>query len=526
MAFHEILLKARFAKGVSQETMAAAVGVSRQAIQKWESGAALPATENLVALAAYLDLSLDYLLCGKDNREPEQMRLERSVQPAFDKWHVWEAYYRNLETEYRQTVEEGKDIAAYKAVFDAVSAMPDGKDKADMADILYRVVENAPMRADFPYDEPSDLAGIRAGSALTFGIRHAEKDEAFAEKVRGAWYGRICGCLLGKPVEGMRRGDLKAFLARTDNLPMHRYIVKSEAAPLADAFTFPIARRAYDDGVLAAMPADDDTNYIVIAHKAVETFGRDFTSAQMAQVWVDSQSKNAYCTAERAAYRNFVNGYLPPESARCKNPYREWIGAQIRGDYFGWINPGDPLTASEMAFRDACMSHVANGIYGEMWVAASLAIVGAGVSPKEAIREGLAYIPRASRLHEALMKVHEAYESGQSAEDFFADFHKRWNDAIPHHWCHTISNAEIVTAAVLWGGEDYGRAVCLAVEQGFDTDCNGATVGSLMGFALGKQGVGRQWTEKISGKLDTTVFGFGRVDVDAMAAKTLSHLPA
>ena len=70
------------------------------------------------------------------------------------------------------------------------------------------------------------------------------------------------------------------------------------------------------------------------------------------------------------AYRNLLDGYLPPETARVRNPFREWIGAQIRTDLYGWVNPGDVLRAAEWAWRDAAVSHTRNGIYGAMYAAA------------------------------------------------------------------------------------------------------------------------------------------------------------
>ena len=53
--------------GLSQEELADKLDVSRQAVSKWETGAAVPATETLVQLADFFDVSLDFLL--RDNAE-------------------------------------------------------------------------------------------------------------------------------------------------------------------------------------------------------------------------------------------------------------------------------------------------------------------------------------------------------------------------------------------------------------------------------------------------------------------------
>ena len=158
------------------------------------------------------------------------------------------------------------------------------------------------------------------------------------------------------------------------------------------------------------MPCDDDTNYTIMGYKIIERYGKDFTAENVASMWLATQVKNAYCTAERVAYRNFVNGYLPPESAEYKNPYREWIGAQIRGDFFGYFNPCNPRMAAEMAHRDASISHIKNGIYGEMFVSAMIAAAFSTKNPEEVIRCGMAEIPSTSRLYEAIEKVLEGYE--------------------------------------------------------------------------------------------------------------------
>ena len=452
---------------------------------------------------------------------------DKVVTPAPENQHEWEVYSKQLYIEYRQCIEEGLDLEACKDVIMAVYNMPNGNDKEAMADVIYHIVLNAKKKEGYAYVEPSDLDGIKAQrKPYDFAKNEIPTGDGLKDKIAGAWYGRICGCLLGKPVEGCHTHELVPFLKDTGNYPMTRYILKSDITEEIDSkykFDF-IGKKTYPD-VIDCAPVDDDTNYVVLAQLLIKRYGRDFAPRHMAAMWLSSQPKNAYCTAERVAFRNFVAGYEPPYSAVYKNPYREWIGAQIRGDYFGYINPGDPALAAEMAWRDASISHVKNGIYGEMFVAAMLACAAVTDNIVDIIRGGLAEIPAKSRLYEGVEAILTRYESGVSKEDAFAYIHSIYDDKDPHDWCHTISNALIVVAALLYGEGDYGKSICMAVETGFDTDCNGATVGSILGMRNGKGGIDEYWIAPTKGILDTNVFGASKAPIDKMVERTLLHLP-
>ena len=330
--------------------------------------------------------------------------------------------------------------------------------------------------------------------------------------------------MLGKTVEGIRTNELIPFLKDTGNYPMHRYILKSDLTDETfEKYKFGFRGSCYADAI-DGMPIDDDTNYVVLAQEIVEHYGRDFTNFDVSRAWLKYQPKDAYCTAERVAFCNFVKGFVPPESAVYKNPYREWIGAQIRGDYFGYINPGDPERAAEMAWRDASISHVKNGIYGEMAVSAMLGIAASTSDIETIILGGLAEIPHTSRLYAEVMTVLESFKGGVSQNDCFAMIHQKYDEYSGHGWCHTISNAMVVVASLLYGGGDFGKSICMAVETGFDTDCNGATVGSILGMILGARGIGDEWKMPINDTLHTSIFGVGTVRVSDRVNMTLKHI--
>ncbi len=450
-------------------------------------------------------------------------------------------YVVHLLDEYQQSVAEGKDIEGYQALFRAVEQMPLDEHKVAMAEVLSDIVLNAPIRENYAYEEPSDLEGIRrlrpremglgSGEALKVSYENgmdgaAGKGVSPEERIHGAWMGRICGCLLGKTVEGMRTDELIPLLEQSDNYPMHRYIRSTDVtAYMRENYGFFKGRKEnWFADQISFMPFDDDMNYVVMAQKLIEKYGRDFTPYDVSQEWLRLQPMTSYFTAEAVAYRNFSMGLQPPDSAVYQNPFRELIGAQIRGDYFGYINPGNPEAAAELAWRDASISHVKNGIYGEMFVAAMLAVAAVKEDVHEIIRGGMAQIPATCRLYEHLERVLEWYEGGVGEKECFHRIHEEWDEYTLYGWCHTVSNAMIVTASLLYGGGDFGKSICLAVQTGFDTDCNGATVGSVLGMRGGIQSIPEEWTQPVHGTLQTTIFGMDMAAVKDLAERTIRHL--
>ena len=507
---------------LSQEQFATLFGVSQQSVQKWENGDSVPELNKIIRISKHFGVSLDALILENDNRIVEEMKGTNRIKPQYANIHDWEFYSSNLLTEYRQSIEEGLDIEAYKDVFLAVSRLPKDERKKELGDILFDVVISANQKEGYPYMEPSDLETIRnLRTPYSYKKNNTMKLE---NKIHGAWMGRVCGCLLGKTVEGIRTDELIPFLKETGNYPMHRYILYSDLDKVdLNKYKFGFDSRCYAD-TASGMPVDDDTNYTVLYQEVIEKYGRDFTPFDISRAWLAYQPKDAYCTAERVAFCNFVKGFEPPESAIYKNPYREWIGAQIRADYFGYINPGNPEFAAEMAWRDASISHTKNGIYGEMFVAAMLAVAAETNNIKDIILGGLAEIPHTSRLYKEIISVLDGFEDGISRSECFKAIHKKYDEHSAHDWCHTISNAMIVAASLLYGQGDYGESICIAVEAGFDTDCNGATVGSVLGMANGIESIPDCWTKPINDTLHTSIFGVNTVKISDRVKLTLEHI--
>ncbi|SCE14694.1 ADP-ribosylglycohydrolase [Streptomyces sp. BpilaLS-43] len=370
-------------------------------------------------------------------------------------------------------------------------------------------------------DEPTDLAAIRA-ACPRWPAPRTRPVTLGPERLHAAWLGRAAGCLLGKPVEKLPLAGIRALAGATGNWPLATWFT-ARGLPDGLAAAYPWNRRSAATSLaenIDGMPEDDDLNFPVLALLLLRRHGHGFTTDDVAGLWLATLPAGRVFTAERVAYRNLLDGVEPPLTARRRNPFREWIGAQIRADVHGWTHPADPAGAAEQAYRDAVLTHTGNGVYGAMFTAAALAEAAGGETDVHGcLAAGLRVVPPRTRYAHAVRLGIEAARAERDFDLVVDRLHAVYGDT--HHWVHVLPNAALLAAALTHADGDFGRSVCAAVSGGWDTDSNGATAGSLAGLLAGRPAaLPEHWTAPLKNRLATSVPGFEAVGFDTLAGLT------
>ncbi|MGW3664275.1 ADP-ribosylglycohydrolase family protein [Streptomyces sp. NPDC005141] len=432
--------------------------------------------------------------------------------------------------ELHQAVQDGRDPGPVAARWHAAGGRPAplraGASPAPASPALRRLAaglldELAGLPSTSADDEPTELALIKAGCPTWPPPRPAPGPAPARARLEAAWLGRAVGCLLGKPVEKLPLHGIRSLARAAGNWPLRTWFT-ARGVPLDLLDAHPWNRRSAPTSLaenIDGMPEDDDLNYPLLNLLLLQRHGRAFSTADVARLWLDELPAGRTFTAERVAYRNLLSGVEPPDTALRHNPFREWIGALIRADVHGWTNPGDPAGAAEQAYRDAALTHTANGVYAAMFTAAAIAGAAGGTSDVHAcLRTGLTVVPPGSRLARA---VRHAVRLARTTPDFDTvvdELHTTHRDC---HWVHAVPNTALIAAALTHADGDFGGSVCRAVSGGLDTDSNGATAGSIAGLLAGDPAaLPDHWTGPLKNRLATSVSDFDGIGFDALAHLT------
>ncbi len=346
--------------------------------------------------------------------------------------------------------------------------------------------------------EPSGLADIQA--LRPSGPRRlwdAVDTARYVERVEGALLGRFAGCTLGAPVEFWPVNKMADWAAEIgDAFPPVDYWSE---IPEPHQLRYRTSRRdAYTRSRLDGVPVDDDVTYTLLGLLIAEDHGPEFSVADVGTAWL--KYLPMACTAEHVALENLRKGIPAEQAGATDNPYCEWIGADIRSDPWGYLAPGWPAKAAELAWRDAYLSHRRNGIYGEMFFAAAISAAFAVDDPVEALEIGLTEIPAECAMAKA---VRWALDTAPQITDYKIARDTVDREFVGMSGVHTINNACLTIWGLTIGRRDFTKVISETVAMGLDNDCTAATVGSLCGAVVGAAGIPPHWTASFNGKVRT-----------------------
>ncbi len=404
---------------------------------------------------------------------------------------------------------------------------------------LYDQLDNLKRPDNSTKSHPNDLESIRL--LRPQGPRNLKWSPTEGELLNGfhgAWLGRTTGCALGLPVEQVGvlvtdrkyigREGIRVRLNLSHDWPLSDYFVASEET--VSTWGSKSLR-----STIAYMEPDDDIHYSIAGLCIMETSGPAFSWTDVADWWISHFPLSALCTAEAQAILNYASRTARWGSdggarssatlefcRRYRNPYREWIGAQIRSDPWAWVAAGNPELAAEFAFRDASWTHTANGIYGSMLFAALQSAAFVVKDPLELIKIALSEIPTECDL---ALAIHETVAFCATANDWQAAMEKleKYIYGLSEHLMnpvHTINNACVCIVALLFSSGEPISAMSIAVMAGLDTDCNGATVGAISGALMGGSNFKNNLSTRLNDRIVTRIPGMQDLMISDLVQRT------
>ena len=434
---------------------------------------------------------------------------------------LYDVMVDNVKIDIGQMIEEGHDERVLLSELSQART-------AGSVDVLLKLQEDLwrrPSPAGFPYDEPSDWTAVSSHFPDPESHARFRGNEAeLADRIHAAWLGRCAGCQLGKPVEGVLWPDkLRRVLEIVGSWPLTDYVnaLADDATPENTPdweMVKRLHRNPHTRGRFSAVSPDDDIHYALINQSVLEKHGTEFTTEQVvAQVTYYTPGAVIFA-AGRNMWRTGLFGIKPPYTAVFGNPCRQSLGAMIRCDPWGWGAPANPGLAARMAFKDAVGSQTRNGIYSGVFFAALMADSFATGDPVRSIDAASQYVPPRTRFAEMIRFVKEQCASSGDWQKVNAAIYAKYPAECPK-FNHSLPNAAIVLMGLILGGGDFTRTLGITVMAGMDTDCTGATAGSIMGCALGRKAIADHWTRPFHDTIRTDLASMHEVKISEAAAR-------
>ena len=241
---------------------------------------------------------------------------------------------------------------------------------------------------------------------------------------------------------------------------------------------------------------DDDTNleYMYMTMLAENPAP---SNASIGQAWSDHVNINQFFIANRQAAFLINDGMLPPETGSMQSNMAWFaIDSQITTETIGSAVPGMRQRAADLAGQFGSVSNSGYALHAAQYYAAMYSAAAIDSDVETLVNKGLEVVPTTSRTHDVIQDVIDWYTA--DAADGTLDWRATqtllydnygWNKATSNHryrfWIESTVNTGATTMALLYGQGDYKDTVEIGILAGWDTDCNAATAGGLVGMVKG-----------------------------------------
>ena len=301
----------------------------------------------------------------------------------------------------------------------------------------------------------------------------------YYERVYAGVLGKIIGVYLGRPIEGWSHDKILATLGEIN------YYV-------------------HEQRNVALIVTDDDITGTFTFLRALPDHGNSpaLTAEQIGQTWLNYIIENRTIlwwgglgnSTEHTAYLRLKRGIPAPRSGSMElngKVVAEQIGAQIFIDGWAMVNPGDPERAADFARRAASVSHDGEAIHGAQVVAAIEALAFVESDLSKLLDRAVRLIPADSVIFRMIADLR-----GFHAQEP-RDWKRAFKQVLVANYgydkfggnCHMVPNHGVIILALLYGENSFQKSLMIANTCGWDTDCNSANVGCIMGIKLGLNGI-------------------------------------
>lgn len=329
----------------------------------------------------------------------------------------------------------------------------------------------------------------------------------YEERVYAGVLGKIIGVYLGRPFEQWSHERIERELGEVTY-----YVHEKLGQPL--------------------IVTDDDISGTFTFVRALMENGNDpnLTPAQIGDWWLNTIVENRTIlwwggmghSTEHTAYLRLKQGYRAPESGSIALngvAVAEEIGAQIFIDGWGMICPGDPERAADFARRAGSVSHDGEAIYGAQVIAAMEALAFVEPDLGKLLDTAVSLIPNGSLIAELIGSMREwASAHGDDWRATLGKIHEVYPYSRFGTNCPMVSNHAVVLLGLLHGNDDFQRSLMITNTAGYDTDCNSANVGCLLGIKNGLDSIDAKadWRGPVADRLYLPTADGGRSITDAL----------